>query len=349
MGFNYGVFWCELGGAKNGFFKRNIMYNVGDEGSLKFVEKTIKEYGNTDIYQCIYSYENKNINEANVYAPMYFDLDGEIFSEQGFDKLKKDVCKTIFYFKSLGMKDGEYEIYFSGSKGFHIIIPAEVLGIKPDKNLNEIYKIWAQYLHDMIAVDSIDLRIYDRRRLFRIPGSINSKTGLYKILIDFELFKKLNSFEELKKLAKDYFNGIVVNKNYQINPIFSKNFNERNEKAKSKKVKKVSAVNIPESKQELLPCVKEVLKNGVGEGGRNNTLAYIASAIMQSGYQLEETVDILQEWNLLNDPPLEEREVTMTIESVYKMLLDGKKYGCSSFKENGYCIDRNCRLGEERK
>jgi hypothetical protein len=348
MAFDYGIYWCEFGGAKNGFFKRNIMFNVGNENYEKLVSQFLKEYKNTDVYQCIYSYEDNNIAEAKLYAPMYFDLDGDISSKEGFDQLKLDVIGVIDYFKTKGLKDNEFEIYFSGSKGFHIIIPAEVLGIVPSKKLNEFYKAWAEYIHKMIGVKSIDLKIYDRRRLFRIPGSINSKTGLYKILVEYEILKSIPSFKELETMAKNYCNGIVIQKEYSLNEEIALNFNKTFDEMEGRKVKKAT-ISLPEEKQDLLPCVQEVLKSGVGEGGRNNTLAYISSAILQSGYSLEETVELLTDWNQLNNPPLEDKEVTMTIESTYKMLLDGKRYGCNSFKENGYCVDRNCRLGEVNK
>ena len=75
------------------------------------------------------------------------------------------------------------QIYFSGSKGFHILVEPEVFGIEPRQNLNEQYKTIASELNKQTIYKTIDVRIYDRRRLFRFPNSINAKTGLYKVPI----------------------------------------------------------------------------------------------------------------------------------------------------------------------
>ena len=88
---------------------------------------------------------------------------------------------VIKQFKELGVEENKLQIFFSGNKGFHLIIPAELFGIKPSKNLNKIYRKMAKSFCEKIQNKTLDLGIYDRRRLLRIPNSINSKANLYKI------------------------------------------------------------------------------------------------------------------------------------------------------------------------
>ena len=101
-----------------------------------------------------------------------------------------------------------------------------------------------------------------------------------------------------------------------------------------------------QGKKELLPCVKSILETGVGEGSRNNTLSILSSAVLQSGYTLEETIDLMHDWNTNNEPPLPDREIEITVRSSYSMLLVARHYGCRAMKEYGYCIE-DCKLRKE--
>ena len=106
-------------------------------------------------------------------------------------------------------------------------------------------------------------------------------------------------------------------------------------------------INI-EEKKELLPCIKYLLEEGVAKGNRNNILSILSNALIQSGYSLEETLDLMHEWNKYNNPPLSFREIEATTRSSYSMVLDGRGYGCSSIKEYGYCVE-GCKLLEQEK
>ncbi len=57
---------------------------------------------------------------------------------------------------------------------------------------------------------------------------------------------------------------------------------------------------------------------GVEKGQRNNTLAKIAGLCFGKGFSYDETVEYCLRWNMFNKPPLSEREVLKTVESIYK-------------------------------
>ena len=44
-------------------------------------------------------------------------------------------------------------------------------------------------------------KIYDNKRLLRVPNTINHKTGLYKVPIAYDKIKTINTYEELIKYA----------------------------------------------------------------------------------------------------------------------------------------------------
>ena len=348
--FNLAEYWVELGGLKNGFFSRKNFYRIGIQNFAQSYKNFIKKYNNTDVYQCVYFYDSKDdIDNSVLYGGFYLDLDGDINSNAGYDELKSDVSGAVAFFKSIGLRENEIKIYFSGSKGFHIEIAANTLGIIPDKNLNVLYKAWALYLHNVLSIKNIDLKIYDRRRLFRIADSVNGKTGLYKKRITLDQALKY-SHEEMCEYAKNTIYNVLFETTSGINKMAAINFYNQSKKLlnQNRKEKTVQVV-IPKTKQELLPCVKVLLETGAQKGYRNNTLVLLSSAVLQSGYSLDETIQIMNSWNELNDPPMNEKEIELTTKSAYSMLLTGKKYGCTAFKELGYCIDNNCKLGDNNK
>lgn len=338
----------EVGGAKNGFFTRNKYFDLKNPMTKHLFSKFIKDYDNTDVYTSIYMYDRDNIDEAKLYGPLYMDLDGDINSKKGFESLKRDILGLIQYFRSIGLKDNEIKIYFSGSKGFHMLINAQTLGIVPESNLNAMYKAWILYFTHTLGIKSLDLQIYDKRRLFRIPNSINSKTGLYKIELTPDEIYSLTA-EAIKERAKkkprvnnNADKKIEINKQAAI--FFykkSQNFYRKKDPNSNEKRK---PIELPEKKTELLPCVKTLLESSIGKGNRNNTAVALASALIQSGYHREEVIVSLMKWNENNNPPLPEREIETTVNSAYGMVLSGKRYGCSAFREMGCCVDNNCKI-----
>ena len=346
MAFDISTYYTELGGAKNHIFRRNFFFQCND-ALPEHMQTFLKDYCYTDCYQCLYRYSDQTEN-ALLYAPFYLDLDADITSESKYIKIKPYVMRAwLFFTQVVKLMPEEIGLYFSGSKGFHLTVDPRLLGIIPSKDLNAVYKALSLHLYMAYQIPIIDLRIYDKRRLFRMPNTINSKTGLYKVPLTIQQFSKF-SYGELMEYAKEphdtldkepvirlpaalYFRDYVVGR-YR----------------KQKEPKKTNITyEIPETKQELLPCIQKILEDGAVRGARNNTLIILTSCLLQSGYKLEEVKHIVIQWNQINDPPLEERELDATMHSAWVMLQNGRRYGCSSIKELGLCASNECKLGEQ--
>lgn len=82
-----------------------------------------------------------------------------------------------------------------------MIIPGEILGIQPRKDLNGIFKSIAEQIKTFSIHKTVDLKIYDNKRLFRVPNTINSSTGLYKIMLTPDELINLTE-QDIKNLAK---------------------------------------------------------------------------------------------------------------------------------------------------
>lgn len=340
-------FLTEFGGSKNGFFSRNI-YVPRDEGFADRVSKLLANFNNTDVYYGVYNYQSDDIAKCALYGSPYIDLDLDIKDDEGFDEVRHQTVMAMQYFeKYFGIPLEMQQVYFSGSKGFHVVIPATILGITPDTELNIKFKKLAGLVAKSMDCNAIDLRIYDRKRLFRIPNTINGKTGLYKVPVPINLLWSC-SLEEMKEWASEpreihFDEPMLIHKSaIHYHTLFR--LLKPSEKAESKPKKR--DFEIPTTQKELLPCTKEILSTGVQKGQRNNTTVALASSLMQSGKQLKDTIEILEEWNEFNDPPLDEKELHTTAISAYSMLKSGRTYGCAYFKELGVCAGKDCKLNE---
>lgn len=325
--------YVEIGGKINNVFKRNIMTTSLNK------KKVIEQYDFTDTYSTIYKYDNKNQDIANIIAPFYIDLDIEDL-ERDFEKLKRDVMLLTRKLKTLfKLSNDNIQYYFSGSKGFHIIIPYSIFGIKPCKDLNDKYKMLAVELKSYTITKSIDTRIYDTKRLFREVNTINTKTNLYKVPITIENIKDFD-YNNLIEYAKTPKEEYKVDNSY--NPDADIAFNnliielkERQKRTINHKVARQMLTN-----KELLPCVKYILQNGAQKGGRNNTAMALASSLYQrDSSNYEEVLDIMKAWNIKKlDVPLADRELENTVKSAYRNVQDGKRYGCGAFIDLGICV-----------
>lgn len=322
----------EIGGSIKGTFSRNILCYTTE------MNKELDKYAFEDKYSTIYRYANTNQDLSTVVAPFYLDLDIDDI-ENNYDKLKRDLhliyrqLKRILY-----LEDKDIEIYFSGSKGFHILVNEKVLNIEPSRTLNEDYKIMALRLKSFTIYKTIDTKIYDKKRLFRIVNTINSKTGLYKVPVTMEQINSF-SYDDLVEWAKE--KKPIKPKIYLKNNKAKEAFVEYISKIKQEEKKKINhkvAREIIERK-ELLPCIKYILQNGAVKGQRNNTSNALASALLQCGKTLDETLNIMHVWNMKkNTPSLPEKEIDTTTKSAYKNFEAGKNYGCSSLRMLGVCL-----------
>lgn len=94
----------------------------------------------------------------------------------------------------LGFNDDNVQITFSGGKGTGVIV----------ENTQEftIDQVKAFCTNLAKGLTTFDTSMYDHQRIFRLPFTVNEKTGLYKIPLTFEeLVTK--DIEQIKEYAKD--------------------------------------------------------------------------------------------------------------------------------------------------
>ena len=243
------------------------------------------------------------------------------------------------------LEERDIEIYFSGAKGFHIIIDHRILGFEPSRTLNKDLKTIALYFKASTFTKCIETRIYDYRKLIRVPNTINTKTGLYKVPI---MFKDLisMSYEDLLDYASRPHTFIKKPKMYnkKVHDAFYELLHRLSER--EKRTVNTSIARQYVSNKKLLPCVEYLLQNGADEGQRNNCTIALASALFQIGHSKEEVTEILEVWNKTkNDIPISDKELYTTINSAYNNSRNDMYYGCSAFRDLGLCV-KGCPINK---
>jgi len=111
---------------------------------------------------------------------LWYDIDAPILNEA-----VSTLMELIKRLKSIDSKLPEIlRIYFSGAKGFHCGIPIAALDnkLKPSNNFAQTMRSIARKIAHGIKYDDI----YNTTRLWRMPNTINGKTGLRKVLVSLE-------------------------------------------------------------------------------------------------------------------------------------------------------------------
>ena len=331
----------ELGGVKNGFFTRNYFMEVKD------MKKNLSQFDG-DVYSTVYKYDSRDTNTANFIAPLYLDLDIDDI-ENNFMKIKQDLLLIMRKLKTMfALSDKDIEIYFSGSKGFHILVSHKVFGFEPSRDINKQYKKVAIELKTYTVNKTVDTKIYDSKRLFRIPNTINHKTGLYKVPISYEKVKSINSYDELKAYAnktKPMLPGI-----YKFNPQARDNFDALIERLDKEEQSKTNTKLAREfiQKKELLPCVQYILNHGAAKGQRNNTTVALANSLFQIGKTYDEVLEIIHYWNITkNEDPLDEAEIRTTVQSAHSNANNNRFYGCTVFRDLDVCV-KGCPIRKNK-
>ena len=117
---------------------------------------------NKDVYINLFSDWQK---EHSIYDIIFLDIDNENLQDS-----LDDTIRILTKLQAAGIE--HYNVYFSGSKGFHIYIQME-----PTK-LNNYRVAVTGFLQELKIWQYIDKVVVEANRVTRVPYSINTKTGM---------------------------------------------------------------------------------------------------------------------------------------------------------------------------
>jgi len=239
---------------------------------------------------------------------LYFDIDAEDLNEA------KNAAEALL--KRLNAQyrvlPSQLFISFSGNKGFHIGLHQKLFGgFNSGFDLPDKIKALATELAG--DVPCVDLKIYNKNRIFRVLNSVNIKSGLYKIPISFkELFEL--SIDQIKSLAKrprplfkmdTPINDILVNE--QLQDLWQLLDNSIHEPAGN--------TTTPAGLEEDTPSE---FYQPAPQGARNETLFRQAAMLFDHGHRVEDVIALVSSINIASGHPVDGTELNTIIRSAEK-------------------------------
>lgn len=294
-----------------------------------YSDDEIEEYkclynGKKNIYESVYAFDcdkREDINVSNaIIDKIFLDFDyDEDF--QFFDDVKKVV-------KFLNESNLYYYIRFSG-RGFHVFIKLAKTQLK---NPRQAIRSWVQDLHQKTNTKSDTAVIGDIRRVCRIMGSMNMKTHLHCIPLDYAHLMNC-SYDTICEMAKEY-------KDDCCDFYHSGHLLDISEYDKEESYTFTQHINTDNIKinTEHPPCVQEMLSNNqLGYYARGQLILYLRD----DGYGLHEILTILKA--ILSD----QKYYHCTEEEKQPFYLyyreDMVFASCKTLKNNGLCCSSTCK------
>lgn len=250
-------------------------------------------------------------------SPLYFDLD---YEEDPEVSRQEAVRLVDFFVKELDCKPTDIWVYFSGSKGFHVLVSSRALDIQPSNTLHKAMKHIAGYLRfrlgevekneegqeAIVPLKALDLVVYTKKRMLRLPNSTHAKTKLYKVELTIDELRTLD-LDQIKGLAVEPRRGVGYSgqERKEDSKIRSAAAHFFRDKAKEWEEAAATAANRYDreefvfEKDDHPECVKDILDKGwKKDGDRNNATVQLACYFQDAGFSKVESQAILEEWVL---------------------------------------------------
>lgn len=310
----------------------------------------------------------EQFNELRTGWDLLIDIDSKYLD---YSKIMAELIIKVLNFhgvKNIGVK-------FSGSKGFHLIVPWRAF----PKEVNEVltkdkFPEWPRiivryiiektkeqliekisdlerpnkYIKDFKASKEVmpDLILVSPRHLFRTPYSLHEKTALSSVVINPEDILKfdIKDADPMKVEIKDFMpnaeEGEAKELLVQALDWYKEDNPEEEEKERGEfkpiKLLRLSEDNFP-------PCIKRIL-NGLSDG-RQRSVFVLISLFRSIGMDKDELEKRIYSWNEKNNPPLK----AGIIKNQLKVAFRGKPLmppNCKEYYQGiGVCAPDNfCRM-----
>lgn len=287
----------------------------------------------------------KQMNEHRIGWDLLIDIDSKYLD---YSKVCAQIILSMLKFhgvKNIGIK-------FSGSKGFHLLIPwkafpKEINNTKTSDMFPEWPRIITKYIMEKIKPKLIekitelskpnkyvkdyqapkevmpDLILVSPRHLFRAPYSLHEKTALASIVLSPE---ELENFEiknadplkiKIKSFVPDCDEGDASELLVQALDFYQRESQENSGKkitGRFAEFKPVKLENI--SEEDFPPCIKKILE-GISDGKKR--AVFILIGVFRSiGMEKGEMEKRIFEWNRKNEVPLKEGYIQAQLSWAYR-------------------------------
>lgn len=267
--------------------------------------------------------------EGKVWAPFFpIDLDHADLNLA----LESARFLVSFFTDRWGIDSKGIQVYFSGSKGFHLMLDSRLFGrIAPSQNLPLVFDSMRRHFALELGEshrETIDLAIKDRVRLLRLPNTVHEKSGLYKVNITLDELQSfgpddvLASARAARPLSLTDETGFLSCSPGQEN-LEASQFFRRIRRQAQRITRKPFAYRFRRPDDlgaTTFPCAgaQRIWESHVEPGYRNNCAIRLASEFRLLGLTEEETRNKLFEWNETQAIDLPHSELLNVVRSAYQ-------------------------------
>lgn len=242
------------------------------------------------------------------------------------------------------------QVYFSGAKGFHLLLDGRVFGrLAPSTRLPIIFDALRRHLAQEIAEplrETVDLSIKDRVRLLRLPNTVHEKSGLYKIILS---AAELESFgaEEVREAARrtrpltvtdetGFLSRVEIETNRAAAELFERVRRQTARLTRKPFVYRLRRPADPTMLRFRCAGMERIWQSHVEPGSRNNCAIRLASEFRLMGLSEDETAEKLSHWNTRNGIDLPPEEIRAVVHSAYGRRYP-YRYSCRDAILRRYC------------
>lgn len=246
---------------------------------------------NSDWYLSLYQYtdEHKKILEEKGTLSGIQDVTTDkvildFDDANDIENSRSDALAIATRLVEMGVKEDDIEAFFSGNKGF-------TLELRLDRRINvQQYKALISKFSD---VPTLDVKVTDPQRIFRIPNTKHMKSGLYKVPLELWELDEL-SLEDIKAIAAKPRYTIKKTKS----PVHLPDeyfISTEEKKTITETPVEIQDISSLPPKPKYLDQARWLLVNGFfKEGERSHALLCLASTYKSLGYPKEITYRFLK-------------------------------------------------------
>jgi hypothetical protein len=264
-----------------------------------------------------------------------------------------------WFFETWKVDAAALQIYFSGAKGFHLMLDTRLFGrVAPSRSLPMIFdslrRHLAQELPEALRA-TVDLTIKDRMRLLRLPNTMHEKSRLYKIILSADELRSRDA-GQIRALAKrprpltlTDETGLLSCVDVKANGAAAQLFRrvQRQLKQMTRKPFAYRFLRPADLTQIQFPCAgaQAIWQSHIEPGYRNNCAIRLASELRLLGLSAEEANDQLRQWKDHNDIEITDEELSRVVRSAYQHRFP-YRYGCHDEILKKFCPlpdDQTCR------
>ena len=276
----------------------------------------------------------KGFNGKAFTSSLFFDID----ADKKFELARANTVKLVEKLIDLGLEAG-LEVYFSGSKGFHVIVRT-TNEFTPQETSVICYNLAIKDAKlDQTVFDPV---VYNITRIFRVVNTKHQKSGFYKIPVSVEELKELDE-DAIKALAEKprfiEFDSIPVDAEglkaqyAEVNNVIKLNSTAETSVNASSEQSELSRLVAPPGERK---CVYALEQGFFGPSERHNAVLRLAAAYKGRGYSQEHAFDLVAEalknrherYPDANIP--EDSEVSRDILEVYSKEWKGGTFTCKT-------------------